>query len=336
MNQDWKDQLSHILDRLGKLEDKYAGLGQDMISYLDGLYYSNGLSYWEYIHLDSLLGLQNPRTPFGDEMIFIIYHQISELMFKLVKHELEALTASQGDESEFLQLANWHKRIRRINNYFRHLANSFDIMLSGMDMGEFRKFRMALLPASGFQSVQYRHIEIMSTPLENLIHSDAEAGELDSISDQFPFIYWKQGGIDLETEEKTLTLREFERKYDESLVRMIEKFQTRNVHHLYHTSSPEIQADETLKQLLREWDQYVNVYWKLSHLAAAARHLVKEGSDVDATGGTNWRSFLPPRFQKIIFFPELWTEAERDEWGKAAVVKEFQKLVTQGWMKDAK
>jgi tryptophan 2,3-dioxygenase len=335
MNKDWKDQLSQILDRLGQLEDKYAGLGQDMLSYLDGLYYSNGLSYWEYIHLDSLMGLQTPRTPFADEMIFIIYHQISELMFKLAKHELEALTQSRGEESEFLQVDLWKKRLRRTNNYFRHLANSFDIMMSGMDREEFRRFRMALLPASGFQSVQFRHLEIMSTPLVNLIHAEAEPGELDSISDRYPFIYWKQGGIDLETEQKTLTLREFEKKYDESLVRMIEKFQTRNLHHLYHTSPPEIRADEELRHLLRDWDRYVNVYWKLSHMSAAARHLVREGNAVDATGGTNWRSFLPPRFQKIIFFPELWTEQEKEEWGKTAVIHQFQEAVSQSWMNES-
>ena len=34
-----------------------------------------------------------------------------------------------------------------------------------------------------------------------------------------------------------------------------------------------------------------------------------------ATGGTNWEKYLPPRFQKIIFFPELWTKKEKDEWG---------------------
>ncbi|MEL6651115.1 MAG: tryptophan 2,3-dioxygenase family protein [Bacteroidota bacterium] len=333
MNKDWKDQLTQILDRLGKLETKYAGMGQDMLSYLDGLYYSNGLNYWEYTHLDSLLGLQTPRTPFKDEMIFIIYHQITELMFKLCKHELLSLTEPQGDESEYLQLEMWQRRMGRVNNYFRHLSNSFDIMMTGMDMEEFRKFRMALLPASGFQSVQFRQIEIMSTNLQNLIRAeDAPAGN-DSISARYPFIYWKQGGIDLETGTKTLTLREFENKYDESLVRLIEKFQTQNLAHLYQTAPPEVREDESLQDQLREYDQYVNVYWKLSHLSAAAKHLVRDGAEVDATGGTNWRTFLPPRFQRVIFFPELWTAAEREEWGRAAVVKEFNKLVSQGWMK---
>ncbi|MEM6348798.1 MAG: tryptophan 2,3-dioxygenase family protein [Bacteroidota bacterium] len=333
MNKDWKDQLTQILDRLGKLENKYAGMGQDMLSYLDGLYYSNGLNYWEYVHLDSLLGLQTPRTPFKDEMIFIIYHQITELMFKLCQHEIISLTEPKGDESEYLRLKDWHKRMARINNYFRHLSNSFDIMMSGMDMEEFRKFRMALLPASGFQSVQFRQIEIMSTDLQNLIRGEDAPAENDTLSARYPFIYWKQGGIDLETGKKTLTLREFEAKYDEELVRLIEKYQTQNIDHLYQTATNEIKADPKLREQLREFDQYVNVYWKLSHLSAAAKHLVREGNHVEATGGTNWRTFLPPRFQQVCFFPELWTEDERSEWGKAAVVKEFNKQVSQSWMK---
>jgi tryptophan 2,3-dioxygenase len=40
--------------------------------------------------------------------------------------------------------------------------------------------------------------------------------------------------------------------------------------------------------------------------------------DIKATGGTNWQKYLPPRFQKIIFFPSLWSSQEKEEWGKAA------------------
>ena len=92
-----------------------------------------------------------------------------ELMFKLIKLEIDNLTQDKGEKSEYHDVNNWHKRIQRVINYFKHLCNSFDIMLTGMDREEMRKFRMALLPASGFQSVQFRHIEIMSTRLVNLI-----------------------------------------------------------------------------------------------------------------------------------------------------------------------
>lgn len=330
---DWKNQLTQILERLSLLDEKYAGMGQDMLSYLDGLYYSNGLSYWEYIHLDSLLGLQTPRTPFNDEVIFITYHQITELMFKLIKQEIHLLTAEDGQSSEYLNPANWVKRVTRINNYFKHLCNSFDIMLSGMDKEELRKFRMALLPASGFQSVQFREIEIMSTSLENLVRREGVISAQTTKFDLYYDIYWKKGGIDLETQKKTITLKEFEKKYDERLLYLINKFENYNLHTLFMSLPPEIREDAEAVKTLREYDQYVNIYWKLSHLSAASKHLVIGEQTTEATGGTNWRTFLPPKFQKIIFFPELWSGEEIESWGKAGVMKYFREHITTGWLK---
>ncbi len=320
-DKDWKHQMDKVLEQLGKLDQKYSGLGQDMVSYLEGLYYSNGLTYWDYIHLDSLLGLQNPRTPFSDEVIFISYHQITELMFKLVKLELDTLTTDKGERSEFLDVANWIKRVKRMNNYFRHLSSSFDIMVTGMDKDELRKFRMALLPASGFQSVQFRHIEIMSTSLNRLIVNDAEDDDAGAIADLYPKMYWKQGGIDLSTGKKTITLEAFEEKYDEPLLQLIHKFQTRNVEYLFLRSTESIRHNEELIACLREYDAHVNVFWKLAHLAAASRHLIYGERHVEATGGTNWREFLPPKYQRIIFFPGLWSEQEKADWGRAAVMQ---------------
>jgi tryptophan 2,3-dioxygenase len=333
---DWKHQLTQILDRLSLLEEKYEGLGQDMISYLDGLYYSNGLTYWDYIHLDSLLGLQMQRTPFKDEMIFIVYHQITEMMFKLVKLELDSLTENKGEESEFIQVANWRKRIGRAANYFRHLANSFDIMLTGLDTEELRKFRMALLPASGFQSVQFRHIEIMSTSLTNLVRDASPEEKAAGIEDLFPYLYWKQGGIDLETQQKTVTLKMFEERYDEELIQLLHKYRLRNLNHLYTHASAEVRDDQGLREIMRAFDLHVNVYWKLSHLSAASHHLTAGVEDSEGTGGTNWRSFLPPRFQRVIFFPSLWSEEEKENWGRAAVVKHFQEQVGASWMNGTK
>ena len=71
----------------------------------------------------------------------------------------------------------------------------------------------------------------------------------------------------------------------------------------------------------REFDSLANVLWPLAHLKSAGRYLQKDPEDIKATGGTNWQKYLPPRFQKTIFFPELWTEQEKKDWGKAAFVK---------------
>src|SRR3954469_8225916 len=77
-----------IVKRIKQLEAKYNAIGQDMNAYLDGLLTSNVTSYWEYINVDTLLTLQHPKTDFPDELIFIMYHQITELYFKLALHEL--------------------------------------------------------------------------------------------------------------------------------------------------------------------------------------------------------------------------------------------------------
>jgi tryptophan 2,3-dioxygenase len=71
-----------IVRRLELLNDKYAVLGQDLSSYLDGLLYAEVTTYWDYIELETLLSLQKPKTSFPDEKVFIIYHQITELYLR--------------------------------------------------------------------------------------------------------------------------------------------------------------------------------------------------------------------------------------------------------------
>ena len=73
---------------------------------------------------------------------------------------------------------------------------------------------------------------------------------------------------------------------------------------------------------LRWLDVNVNVNWPLAHYKSAVRYLHKDPVDIAATGGTNWQKYLPPRFQKRIFFPEHWSDQELEEWGKGWVVKE--------------
>lgn len=326
-----KEELDKSIEYLHKLNDKYDGIGQDFLQYMEGLVHSTGLKYWDYIHSESLLGLQIPRTDYPDEIIFITYHQICELYFKLVKQELKLLSSLKT--KEFLNIESWYKRIGRVNNYFKHLCNSFDIMKSGMDPREFRAFRMALLPASGFQAVQFRHIEIMSTNLKSLLGYDAPDPKDMPLEEMYQNIYWKSGGIDMRSGNKTLTLLQFERKYDKELIRWLKLFQPKNINQLYEQLDEKMKKDEKLIGLLRDFDQLFNVHWKLSHLMASSRHLPK---DDQGTGGTNWRKFLPPKFQRVIFFETLWTEEEKKDWGKAGVQKAFRDNIEKGWMKPNK
>lgn len=304
-----------IAQRIKLLEDKFKNSGQDMLSYLDGLLYDRYTTYWDYIRLDTLLSLQVPSTDFPDEMIFIGYHQITELYFKLIIHE-----QTQIIESEQLTGKFFEEKILRINRYFTVLINSFEVMIKGMEREQFLKFRMSLLPASGFQSAQFRMIEFHSSDLINLVHPSVrsrfrESENNNTIEDLFENIYWKKGGIDMNTGEKTLTLKQFEKRYTPRFLRIANEVEHTNLNQRY-LSLPEEEKTPELQKALRLLDQNANINWLLMHMGAAHRYLRKEGKAVKATGGTNWKEFLPPSFQKISYFPTLWTQEEHESWGK--------------------
>lgn len=307
----------NLLNQLKKLQAKYDYLGQDLSSYLDGLLYSDYLTYWDYVHVDTLLSLQNPKTSFPDEKVFIIYHQITELYFKLVMLEIEQISMRPNiDEKFFIE------RIDRIIRYFQNLENSFAIMVDGMEKEQFLKFRMALLPASGFQSAQYRFIEIGSTDMINLVAAhERNALENADIAAMLDKIYWKSGATDLATGKKTLTLQQFENRYMAEFHEAGIKYLDKNLRHVYRTNFSNSPRRDEIVRKLREYDTLVNVFWPLAHLKSAATYLKRDPEDVKATGGTNWQKYLPPRFQRRMFFPELWSEEEKQEWGIAAVKK---------------
>nr|WP_182512927.1 tryptophan 2,3-dioxygenase family protein [Rufibacter quisquiliarum] len=305
-----------VLDLLDRLQQKYNPLGQDLAGYLEGLLYSDFLNYWDYIHLDTLLSLQTPRTKIPDEEIFIMYHQITELYFKLCLHEYQQLGNDPAPTvNKVIQ------RVGRINRYFENLIASFDVMVDGMDQREFLKFRMALMPASGFQSVQYRMIEICSTDLRNLTDKAKRQalGQQSTQEELFGCIYWKEGATEAATGAKTLTLLQFEEKYSDQLIQHAREYQHKNLWFIVKQLPQEDQQNEKLIAHLKELDSNVNVNWPLMHYKSAVRYLHRNPDDIAATGGTNWQKYLPPRFQKRIFYPEIWTQQEIDNWGKGWV-----------------
>lgn len=308
-----------ILAQIEKLEQKYEVMGQDLSSYLDGLLYANYLTYWDYIHLDTLLSLQNPKTDFADERIFIAYHQITELYFNLVLWEIQQLAQDpRPAEATFVM------RLERMARYFRQLVQSFTIMIEGMEATQFLNFRMSLLPSSGFQSAQFRMIEICACDLKELVNQDYRP-QIDthtSIEEMYEQMYWKRGATELATGKKTLTLKQFEKKYSEQLVRLAHEYRDRNLWRLHRRYFPDSPA---MVEALRTLDALVNVDWGLAHFSSAMRYLHREPAIIEATGGTNWQKYLPPRFQKNIFYPELWSEEEKAEWGKTWVITHLKR-----------
>ncbi len=313
------DLKPEVIKRIEALGEKYSAMGQDLVSYLDGLLYADFLTYWDYVHVDTLLSLQNPRTSFPDEEIFIIYHQITELYFKLCLNEFKQLGNNKNGDLKFFL-----NRINRINSYFENLVRSFEIMVAGMEPEQFLKFRMSLLPASGFQSAQYRMIEICATDFIHLVgkESRSQFNEKSGISEMFEFIYWKAGATELSSGQKTLTLQQFEKKYSDSLIKLAEVNKSTNLWQLYKKLPEADQQDQRLVSAMKMLDVNVNVNWPLSHFKSAVRYLQKDPEDIKATGGTNWQKYLPPRFQKRIFYPELWSKEEIENWGKSWVSKE--------------
>lgn len=306
-----------IQSRLDALAHKYQASGQELLDFLDGLLYQDYNTYWDYIHLDTLLSLQTPVTDIPDEEIFIMYHQVTELYFKLSLHEYEQMA-----NTEKLSGADMLIKVQRINRYFEALTHSFGVMEKGMDREQFLKFRMSLIPASGFQSVQYRLIELCSTEMINLVdkdHRDRLRARPHSVEDMYQHIYWKQGATIADSGQKTLTLKQFEKKYSAQIIRHAKAYQDTNLLRLYRNLSAEEQQNKDLIDQLRLLDLNVNVYWPLQHYKTSVVYLARRPMDVRATGGTNWQRYLPPRFQKRIFFPELWSDLEKEEWGKSWV-----------------
>ena len=311
-----------IEKRLTQLQEKYNAMGQDMTSYLDGLLHADFLTYWDYIHLDTLLSLQSPKTPFPDEEIFIMYHQITELYFKLTLHECKQIAQTENLTTDFFTA-----RVKRINRYFEALTQSFEIMVDGMEKEQFLQFRMSLLPASGFQSGQYRMIEIYATDFINLVAADQRVALAAApIEDQFEQIYWKFGATELSTGKQTLTLKQFEKKYAKTFIDLGKSVVATNFNSLLQQQKYKGESTAKLEEQLRQLDVNVNVNWPLSHYKSAVRYLHREPEEIKATGGTNWQKYLPPRFQRRIFYPSLWSVDELENWGKAWVDKVVSEL----------
>jgi tryptophan 2,3-dioxygenase len=297
---------------LDLLDDKYKAIHQDRDVHLEGLLHSNSITYWDYIHTDALLGLQIQRTDLPDEMVFIAYHQINELIFKMILWEIK-----QVSDSTPLEVAFFQDKLMRISRYFDMLTTSFNIMREGMDVAQYNKFRQTLTPASGFQSAQYRKIEFASTELVNLI--DIRFRE--KIDRETPFehafehLYWQAAGKDYKTGQKSTLLINFENRYKAEFINFMKVCNTKNIWTRFKELSVDSQQDKNLVDAMRHYDYTVNVTWVMAHYNAAKHYILGKEGDGAATGGSDWQKYMHPKYQKRIFFPELWSQEEKDNWG---------------------
>jgi tryptophan 2,3-dioxygenase len=297
---------------LDEIEKKFQQIGQDPQVHLEGLVWNTPITYWDYIHTDALLNLQIPRSNQPDEMVFIMYHQINELLFKMILWEIDQVAYCQNLSTQFFT-----EKLSRISRYFDMLATSFSIMGDGMDVQQYLKFRTLLTPASGFQSVQYRFIEIASTDLINLIdyHFRATIDRNTPFEHAYNHLYWQAAGLNHETKQKTALLQLFENKYKSIILQKMETYNTLNLWDKFKQLPETDQQNAELVQAMRHYDYTVNITWVMAHYEAAKKYLESNGEPAEATGGSDWKKYMHPRSQRRIFFPQLWSAEELQNWG---------------------
>ena len=126
------------------------------------------ITYTKYLKIDELLALQEPRSegPEHDELLFIVIHQVYELWFKELLHELDRVRQwLEDDEPHRAQ-----HTLKRILTIVKVMVAQLDI-LETMTPLEFLAFRERLEAASGFQSDQFRQIEFaLGVKSERAIH----------------------------------------------------------------------------------------------------------------------------------------------------------------------
>ena len=302
-----------IQEQLNQLNDKFTSINQNTSTHLEGLLWAKPITYWDYIQTDALLSLQTQRTTLPDEMVFVMYHQVNELLFKMILWEMEQLCHTEQPSTPYFT-----DKLGRISRYFDMLTTSFDIMKDGMEPEQYLKFRNTLTPASGFQSAQYRLIEFASTDTINLIdyRFRATIDRNTPIEHAYEHLYWHAAGKDHTTGKKSTLIRLFEEKYKAEFLRKMEEYNTSNLYAKFKSLPAEVKADNELIQAMRHYDYTVNVSWVMAHYNAAAKYLQPQGEVVEATGGSDWRKYMHPRYQRRIFFPDLWSVQELEDWGK--------------------
>jgi len=90
------------------------------------------MTNWDYIQPDALLDLQVQRTNQPDEMVYIMYHQVNELLFKMILWEID-----QVAENENISTTFFATKLDRISRYFDMLSSSFSVMGEGMEVEQY-------------------------------------------------------------------------------------------------------------------------------------------------------------------------------------------------------
>ena len=209
---------------------------------------ADDLDYKKYLKLDELLSLQHPLADPAnhDEMLFIVVHQVFELWFRLILHEIDDIQ-NLLDQDDVLES---ERLIRRLTSIVRLFIPKLSV-LETMIPSDFIQFRDLLKPASGFQSSQFREIEFASGLKDRrylgMFRDDAEATtQLESrlaqptVWDRFVALLQRRGfQVDDEALQSQAIIRVYRKDGDhklrslcESMIEYDEMFSLWREHHV--------------------------------------------------------------------------------------------------------
>lgn len=232
------------------------------------------MNYGSYLALDKLLSLQHPRSSpeHPDELLFIIVHQASELWFKLILHELEALNGKLSANDALGALNS----VKRVNALVRIVTSQLSA-LETLPPQHFAQFRGYLGASSGSQSEQFRAIEAMS-------------GLRDP---HFIQVLEEHGGIP-ELVKRALALPSLQEQFNKVL-----EMQQATVEQIY--TDEQHRPLQMLAEGLLEYEQGFAM-WRFLHVQLVERII---GPNTGGTGGTLGARYLQ-RTVNQRFFPDLW------------------------------
>jgi tryptophan 2,3-dioxygenase len=252
------------------------------------------LTYNSYLMVDELLDLQRIKSdpPEHDEMLFIVIHQTYELWFKQILHELDLF------KSHLIEGRTWgaKKTMRRTLTILKTLVSQVDI-LETMTPLEFNQFRTFLEDSSGFQSVQFRELEMLCgirSPHMLIIHPEGSIyrqrlehrAEQHTIWESF-CVMLQRAGYNIETprreNERGLVFNPSERNQEVLLAGVLK--------------NPELSM---LTELLVDFDEGLQE-WRYRHVKMVERTIGTR----TGTGGSDGVEYLKRTLHQHVF-PDLW------------------------------
>ncbi|MGE5927539.1 MAG: tryptophan 2,3-dioxygenase [Gemmatimonadota bacterium] len=237
------------------------------------------LSYGGYLRVDDLIALQQLRSDPAqhDETLFIIIHQTYELWFKQLLHELDAIVAHLDRDGLMVGL----RFLRRVHEIQRVLVAQVSV-LETMTPMDFLAFRDHLMPASGFQSAQFREIEFLA--------GLAEPRFLESYEEESP----ARKRLEARLEGRTVR-----GAFHDLLRRRGFAADAEGVAALYRAAAAQMDLF-LLAEALLDFDEMLTL-WRMRHVQMVERII----GGRPGTGGSDGASYLRGTVARRVF-PELW------------------------------